>query len=74
MYFGNGTHGDMYRQKWCFNCIHDSADPGKMCAVWSAHLVYNGDNPHQKVLDILIPEGDDSFPNCEMFIRIEKDA
>ena len=56
-YFPNGTAGMVYQQKWCDRCVHDNGGEGPMCAVWSAHLLYNYEecNNNKSILHLLIP-------------------
>ncbi len=72
-FFSNGTEGQVYTEKYCQNCIHDSDE--EMCPVWDLHLDFayelcnEHDSPGKIILDRLIPMDDDRWPQkCSMFI------
>lgn len=83
-YFSNGTEGEMYEDKYCSRCIHNTADPQDAltvneCPVLEVHLIYNYDQ-HRKtkegvvvreILSTLIPmiEGEPYADECSMFIE-----
>jgi hypothetical protein len=70
-YFPNGQSGDIYMDRYCFNCTHwkdrdDGRGPG--CPVWDLHLVYNYDSEHRPMLDSFIPMDEHMNPKeCLMF-------
>lgn len=84
-YFPNGTAGMAYQEDYCLKCrnhrdLDDGRGPG--CAIWDAHLLFSyeaaGDKPEakamRKVLNVLIPEDDKSFPEqCAMYFDDGKD-
>lgn len=63
-YFSNGTEGDMYQERYCSRCSHGQSDD---CAVWDAHLMYNGEGGARDVLDWLIPIVNGWPGKCRMF-------
>ncbi len=66
-YFSNGTEGEIYQERWCDRCAHDAAFRASgedSCPVWDAHLAYNGEEGPSKVLDMLIPRGNE---RCLLF-------
>lgn len=69
-YFSNGTEGDMYLEKYCYRCIHWTADS---CPVWFLHQLHNyrDCNNAESMLHVLIPRSKDDHRNeqCSMFIR-----
>lgn len=69
-YFPNGESGRQYQAKWCDRCIHwpENPDDGG-CHVWLAHLLFNGHEASQNVLNVLIPRDKDGIGNgrCSMF-------
>lgn len=73
MYFANGTHGELYEEKWCNRCIHQGNHlEGESCPIWILHLLWNDEQHKDEVkraaLDQFIPrsKGED-FPLCAMF-------
>lgn len=64
-YFGNGTEGMMYQEKYCQRCVHDGA-----CPVMDFHLLYNGANEgttEAYILNALIPKEGIHNGQCTMF-------
>ena len=41
-YFSNGIEGELYREQWCEQCVHDVSEEG-CCSVWAFHLMWNYD-------------------------------
>lgn len=70
-YFSNGTEGMAYQAAYCERCYHDRE---QKCAVWLVHLLYNGDQDKQAVLDDLIPQNETGCWNqqCAMFVDGER--
>ena len=68
-YFSNGTEGEMYREKYCDRCVNNGDEKGEDgCAVWDAHLIYNGEDGPEPVLNMLIPRDADGWnKQCRMF-------
>lgn len=64
-YFPNGAAGRDYQEAYCVRCKHDMSND---CPIWGAHLMWNGKDGKQDVLDYLIPR-DESGENgeCLMF-------
>lgn len=71
MYFSNGTEGEMFQERNCFQCLHwkDNADHEEVCQVWFAHELFSGDKSKRRVLDMLIPDGDPTVVRCKMFVE-----
>lgn len=69
-YFPNGTAGEMYTDRYCSRCIHDTAEDG--CPVMMAHMLFNYDecNKPESILHMLIPRSKDRLNNerCKMFV------
>ena len=73
-YFSNGTEGLLYQEEFCFRCrnfrdVDD--DRGKGCPVYDLHLLYNGEEDKESLLDFLIPRAADGLSNeqCSMFLE-----
>lgn len=79
-YFSNGTEGDIYRDRYCENCVHwkdlgDGRGPG--CPIYDLHFLYNYDQcksgePGETIaamLGALIPRAESGLFNeqCTMF-------
>ena len=75
-YFPNGQSGDIYMDRYCFNCHHwQDLDDGRGhgCPVWDIHLTSNYDRVKEpevmQILDTLIPMDKEMNPEqCAMFI------
>ena len=79
-YFPNGSSGDAYMEKWCFQCRNwREGDPCSWrCIVWDLHLMGDYDQCKntptgelwRTVLEHFIPTDKDGFPTeCRMFIE-----
>ena len=71
-YFPNGTSGLAYEERYCHRCANYGPADGPGCPIWGAHLLHSYDGATEKnvrsVLNILIPEDKDGFPEqCSMF-------
>ncbi len=88
-YFSNGTEGEVYRERFCYRCLHcDVGEDARECPVWSAHWYYaygqSSNAELSSVLTMLIPMEPHTFKDgltvnvagqCAMFIeRGERDA
>lgn len=51
-YFPNGTAGMLYQEQYCDRCIHDDQND---CPIWNAHLMFNGKDTHEGILEMFIP-------------------
>lgn len=73
-YFPNGTAGELFRSRWCDNCVHDAVYD-KPCAVWGAHLLYcyGAKEKERAILDMLIVDNrlemDDGSSPCKLFLE-----
>lgn len=73
-YFSNATEGEIYRQRYCDQCIHDADED---CPIFALHIMWNheqrGDETKQTALDILIPRSSDGDnEQCKLFARDEE--
>jgi len=69
-YFPNNTEAELYKEIYCYNCIHWSNT--EICPVEEAHLLhnYNECNNKSSILHILIPRDANGINmQCKMFIR-----
>jgi len=73
-HFSNGSEGDGYLSRYCFNCKEwrdrkDGKDMG--CPIWDVHFLYtyNAEGDAREILDLLIPRSKDGLHNleCSMF-------
>ena len=73
-YFPNGTAGDAFESKYCFQCVHDDSESG--CTVMFLHLMWNydavgqdADKTKAAALNHLIPMDDEGIhpAACSMF-------
>jgi hypothetical protein len=53
-YFSNGSEGLDWQVHNCDKCLN--ADELGACAIWDAHLLYNGEEGKKDVLNMLIPK------------------
>ena len=71
-YFANGTEGELYRERYCYQCAHYSDYSDDECPVWDAHLMsnynQNGNDDLVFVLENLIPRAGAGNGQCAMFI------
>ncbi len=68
-YFSNGAEGSMYQEQYCCNCYHDLKLD---CKVWLLHLVYNGNDLMNPMLEKLIPVDENGHNGkCSMFVPNE---
>lgn len=76
-YFSNGTEGEIYQERFCFNCVNwqdkdDGRGPG--CAIWDVHLLNNygqfKNDELKQAMAVLIPraEGGENG-QCRQFIE-----
>lgn len=65
-YFANGSEGEMYREQYCEQCIHEDD-----CAVWDLHLLSNYEecNNKRSPLHVLIPREGCGNGKCRMFVE-----
>ena len=63
-HFSCGTEGLDWQARNCDRCLN--ADDLGACAIWDAHLMFNGDEDARRVLDTLIPFGVTGNGPCEL--------
>ena len=67
-HFSNGTEGEMYQERYCYQCVHWTDDAG--CPVWFVHELHVGDKEWTAALDLLIPRDERGFNGkCYTFRR-----
>jgi len=76
-YFPNGTSGDIYMEKFCFQCRNwksreDEDKDNEGCPIIDVHFSVNytqcRNEKIKRILEILIPTGEDGFPRkCPMY-------
>jgi len=76
MYFSNGTEGEMFYERNCARCIHDTEQG---CPVWALHLLWNydavgrdADQDKRMALDMFIPRDDPTVATCNMLVLLEE--
>ena len=59
-YFSNGSEGQRYQERYCFQCVHYGPQEGPGCPIWAAHLFYvsTRDKDAIAILDMLIPRAE----------------
>ena len=77
-YFPNGTAGELFESRECFDCIHEGPPEGPGCAIMLIHLVWNYDQCDneqlQDVMQALIDdEGQPLGKMCQMRVAKEDD-
>ena len=67
-YFSNGTEGDIYESEYCARCVHHDHEPGEdePCPIWMMHVLYNGKDEFQEILDMFIPRDGVHNLECNM--------
>jgi hypothetical protein len=63
-YFANGTEGEVYEHKYCNKC---RIFKNGTCPVLDLHMIYNGNDTFEEVLDILIPRVDGENQKCSYY-------
>ena len=79
MYFSNGTEGDVFQSKYCYECVNwrdlkDGLREG--CPVWDLHIAFNykqfDNNDTELCLNIFGAKKSIkgvSFNKCRMFLK-----
>lgn len=68
----NGTEGDFFMNKFCFQCINENPDPDKKpnCKIMTASMMFNVDDkkyPKEWVYD------ENDSPTCTSFVKWDWD-
>ena len=78
-YFSNGSEGEGYQGKYCFNCAnwkYDKETDTYGCPIWDLHFLYsyelcNSKSLAKEMLETYIPSGEGeggSNGECTMFL------